>query len=110
MIDNAAGYPILSLIAYLPLAGALVLLFTSKKNVGFTKWFANIVAFADMILSFFLIPRFNAGTADMQFVEKSDWIPTIGVTYHVGIDGISLLLILLTTILGFLSILSSWTA
>src|SRR5205807_8580608 len=47
---------------------------------------------------------------DFQFVEHANWIPTIGASYHLGIDGLSLLLVMLTTLLGFLSILSSWNA
>jgi NADH-quinone oxidoreductase subunit M len=49
-------------------------------------------------------------TKDFQFVEKAPWIPTLGATYHIGIDGLGLLLVMLTTLLGFLSILSSWNA
>ena len=109
-MSNAAGFPILSLTTYVPIFGALVLLFVNKKNVGFIKWFTNVVAFADMVISFFLLPKFNTGTADMQFVEQWPWIEKIGAQYFFGIDGISLLLVLLTTVLGFLSILSSWSA
>src|SRR4030095_16937332 len=54
--------------------------------------------------------RFDASKSGFQFIEKGSWIPSIGVQYFLGIDGISLLLILLTTLLGFLAILSSWTA
>src|SRR4029077_15034133 len=49
-------------------------------------------------------------TRDYQFVEKAAWIPTLGATYHIGIDGLGLLLVMLTTVVGFLAILSSWNA
>ncbi len=56
-----------------------------------------------------LVFRFDAGK-DFQFVEKYTWIPSIGATYHIGIDGFGLLLVMLTTVVGFLAILSSWNA
>ncbi len=107
--SNVLNFPILSLITFLPLAGAIIIIFFLSKD-GLIKWFANIVAFADMALSFVLIPYFESGTLTMQFSERYKWIPQLGVEYLVGIDGISYLLLLLTTILGFIAILSSWSA
>jgi NADH-quinone oxidoreductase subunit M len=62
------------------------------------------------LVSIPLVTRFDASAEGFQFVERHSWIPSMGVEYHFGIDGISLLLILLTTGLGFLAVLSSWTA
>ncbi|OGL39277.1 MAG: hypothetical protein A2042_07325 [Candidatus Schekmanbacteria bacterium GWA2_38_11] len=111
---NQIGFPILTYITFIPLLGAIVLLFVPKKEEGFIKYFANIVAVVDMILSFFLLPFFNTNTYKMQFVEKFTWFEmksiNLQVFYFFGVDGISMLLVLLTTILGFLAILSSWTA
>jgi len=53
---------------------------------------------------------FNKDASDYQFQELASWIPTLGVNYHIGIDGISLLLVMLTTVIGPLAILSSWNA
>jgi NADH-quinone oxidoreductase subunit M len=104
-------FPILSVILYLPLAGALFLIFfVSKEKANAIRWFANIVAFVDMLISLYLLPNFKSGTLTMQFVERANWIPSLGVQYFLGIDGISLLLVLLTTLLGFIAILSSWSA
>ena len=108
---NVMGFPILSLILYVPLIGALCLIFfVSKEKTNFIRWFANIVAFVDMILSLILIPYYDSGKLTMQFYERFTWIPSLGVQYFLGVDGISFLLILLTTVLGFIAILSSWNA
>ena len=105
---------ILSIILFTPLAGALVLLFVPKENKDAIRWIANLFALAGFLVSLPLVPwfwvqRFEAG---FKFVEgaPNNWIPTIGAGYYIGIDGISFLLIMLTTLLGWISILSSWTA
>src|SRR5580765_7483213 len=101
---------LLSVVAYTPLVGALLLLFFDKEKKTLIRWFANIVGAAGFLVSIPLALGFDPNLEGFQFVEKHSWIPGLGVEYHMGIDGISLLLILLTTGLGFLSILSSWTA
>jgi NADH-quinone oxidoreductase subunit M len=109
--SNVFGFPILSLILYVPLAGALYLIFfVNKEKANTIRWFANIVAFIDMVLSLWLIPYFDSNSLTMQFSERFNWIPSLGIQYFLGVDGISFLLILLTTVLGFIAILSSWTA
>ena len=101
---------ILSYILFLPLVGAAVLLAIPSANSRALKIWANVIAVADFALSLTLLPVFNKSTADFQFVEIANWIPTLGVKYYIGIDGISLLLLLLTTVTGSLAILSSWSA
>jgi NADH-quinone oxidoreductase subunit M len=101
---------LLSVVAYTPLIGALLLIFINKERKSFIRWFANIVAGLGFLVSIPLVTRFDPGVEGFQFVERAAWIPSLGVEYHFGIDGISLLLIILTTGLGFLSVLSSWTA
>jgi NADH-quinone oxidoreductase subunit M len=101
---------LLSIVAYTPLVGALLLLFINKGSKNFIRWFANIVGAVGFLVSIPLLTRFDVNAEGFQFVERHSWIPSIGAEYHFGIDGISLLLILLTTGLGFLAILSSWTA
>src|SRR3989475_3657522 len=101
---------LLSIVAYTPLVGALLLLFINKESKHFIRWFANIVAAVGFLVSIPLVTRFDASAEGFQFVEHHSWIPSMGAEYHFGIDGISLLLILLTTGLGFLAVLSSWTA
>jgi NADH-quinone oxidoreductase subunit M len=102
---------ILSIVTYTPLVGALLLLLPIfKKNDDAVRWFANIVAFVGFLVSLPLWFWFDRGQAGFQFEETASWIPSIGVSYHFGVDGISTLLILLTTLLGSIAVLSSWTA
>ena len=101
---------LLSIVAYTPLVGALLLIFVNKERKDFIRWFANIVAGIGFLVSIPLLTGFDASAEGFQFVERASWIPSLGVEYHLGIDGISLLLIILTTGLGFLSVLSSWSA
>src|SRR5437016_1339477 len=100
----------LSIILFTPLAGALVLLFVDKQNENAIRWIANIVAFLGFAVSIPLWFWYNSQNADFQFVERASWIPSIGAEYFLGIDGFSMLLILLTTMIGFIAVLSSWTA
>ncbi len=105
---------ILSIILFTPLVGALVLLFVPKDNKDAIRWVANIFSLGGFLISLPLVAwfwalRFEPG---FKFIEgvPNNWIPTIGAGYVLGIDGISFLLIMLTTLLGWISILSSWTA
>src|SRR6187455_2298245 len=100
----------LSLLLFLPLAGALLLLFVNKQAENLIRWIANIVAFVGFAISVPLWFWFNPQNADFQFVERAAWIPSIGAEYFLGVDGMSTLLILLTTMMGFIAVLSSWTA
>jgi NADH-quinone oxidoreductase subunit M len=108
---------ILSIILFTPLAGALVLLFVPKENRDAIRWIANIFALAGFLVSLPLVTmfwaeRFRVTPTHFKFLEGSpnNWIPSIGAGYSLGIDGISFLLIMLTTLLGWISMLSSWTA
>src|SRR5271163_975036 len=105
---------ILSIILFTPLVGALVLLFVPKENKKAIRWFANLFALGGFLISLLLVPMFWAQRFEpgFKFLEgtPNNWIPSIGAGYNLGIDGISFLLIMLTTLLGWISILSSWTA
>ena len=100
----------LSLILFTPLAGALVLLLVNKQNVNAIRWIANLVALIGFAISVPLWFWYNPQSGDFQFVERLPWIPSVGAEYFLGVDGLSALLILLTTMMGFIAILSSWTA
>ena len=100
----------LSLILFTPLVGALILLLVHKQNENAIRWIANIVAFIGFLISMPLWFWYNPQNADFQFVERAPWIPSIGAEYFLGVDGFSTLLILLTTMMGFIAVLSSWTA
>jgi NADH-quinone oxidoreductase subunit M len=102
---------ILSIVMFFPLAGAALLLLLPGGNKGLIRLTANLIGFVGFLVSLPLVMWFNADDgATFQFAEKATWIPSIGANYALGIDGISLLLIMLTTALGFLAILCSWSA
>ncbi|SPE42414.1 NADH:ubiquinone oxidoreductase, membrane subunit M [Candidatus Sulfopaludibacter sp. SbA3] len=99
---------LLSIILFTPLAGLLVLLLLPSKSKDLIRIWANLASFAGFLISLPLLSRFQVGTPGFQFEEKFDWIPTLGAHYHIGIDGISLLLVMLTTLMGFIATLCSW--
>ncbi len=105
---------ILSIILFTPLVGAFVLLFVPKESKNAIRWIGNLFALAGLAVSIPLIPMFWAVKEQpgFKFIEgaANNWIPSIGAGYYIGIDGISFLLIILTTLLGWISILSSWNA
>jgi NADH-quinone oxidoreductase subunit M len=98
------------LLIFFPLVGAFVLLFIKKEKLGALRAVAFIFSIVEFILSLPLFFAFDTTTATMQFVESIWWIQTYGISYKLGIDGISLLLVLLTTFLTVLCILCSWSA
>ena len=110
LMSNTANFPLLSLILFTPLAGAVLLLFVKKDSEDTIRWIANAVAALGFLVSLPLWFWLDQATPDWQFVERHDWIPSIGAQYHLGVDGFSALLILLATLMGFIAILSSWTA
>lgn len=101
-------FPILSYVVFLPLAGGLFILFTPKKNIGLIKAIATTVTGLSLILSILLLVKFNYASPSMQFEEILSWIPSINVSYHLGIDGLSIGLIFLTTLLSFLACIGSY--
>jgi len=101
---------LLTLVTFLPAAGALALLLVPRRAEQALRGGALAVALAAFALSVPLYIRFDAGSADYQFVEFAGWMPSAGIGYHVGIDGISLLLVLLTTFLTPIALASAWRA
>src|SRR5687768_12518476 len=103
--------PILSVVTYVPLAGALaIVFFFPKEKTGAIKTAATVVVLLDLLVSLPLWFLFDRGRDGYQFVEQASWIPSLGVSYHFGIDGITLLLILLTTLTGVIAVACSYTA
>src|SRR5829696_9603493 len=100
----------LSFILFMPLAGALVLLLVPKQNESAIRWIANVTAVIGFAISVPLWFWFNPQGPEFQFVERAPWIPSIGAEYFLGIDGLTTLLILLTTMMGAIAVLSSWNA
>ncbi|MFH1486043.1 MAG: NADH-quinone oxidoreductase subunit M [Chloroflexota bacterium] len=97
----------LSVIVFLPLVGAIIIaLFLREARQ--IKYTAALFAFASLVLSFILFPQFDLANPSVQFAERHSWIPELNVQYFLGVDGLSLPLVILTTILGFCSVLVSW--
>src|SRR3954470_13936418 len=103
-------FPILTSLIALPIAGSILLLALPdhERNEALIRRVALIVSLLVFGETLLMWSRFNAMSADFQFVERHAWIPAFGITYAVGVDGISLLLIVLTGFLTPLALLSSW--
>src|SRR3954470_5979280 len=102
------GFPLLSLLTWLPIAGGLVVLALGERGIKAGRWVALVVALVAFIASIPLFTTFDATTADLQFVEQMPWIPAFHSTYYLGVDGISMPLILLTTLITIPVILGAW--
>ncbi len=101
-------FPLLSLIIWLPVLGALVLFFVPRRNEGFIKWWALLVSLFDFLLTLPLWFGFDKTFSGFQFVEKKAWIEALGVQYFLGVDGISVLFVLLSALVTVLCVLISW--
>jgi NADH-quinone oxidoreductase subunit M len=101
---------ILTLVTFLPVAGAVLLLFVPRRQDAVLRAGALVVTVATFVLSLRLYVGFDAASADYQFEEFARWMPGLGVGYHIGIDGISLLLVLLTTLITPVALASAWHA
>ena len=103
-------WPILSVVTFLPVIGALAVYLTrgddeaARRNARWIALWTTLVTFA---VSLILVWRFDAASADFQFVEKANWLAS-GITYHMGVDGISLPFVILTTALMPFCIVASW--
>jgi NADH-quinone oxidoreductase subunit M len=100
--------PILSLLVALPFAGGVALLFSGRDRAALTRWLALGVSLVTFVLSLVMWAAFDPSQAGYQLEETRTWLPDFGISYHVGIDGISLLLVVLTTFLTPIALLCSW--
>jgi NADH-quinone oxidoreductase subunit M len=100
--------PLLSVLIWLPIAGGLLVLAAGERRAALGRWIALVTSAAAFVLSVPLFTAFDRGTAAMQFVEKHAWIDTYNVNYHLGVDGISMPLILLTTFMTVLVVIAAW--
>jgi NADH-quinone oxidoreductase subunit M len=111
MFEGLQQLPILSIICYLPLVGALaIIVFLRKAPDSAVRNFATWVAGIDFLISLPLWLAFKRDGDLFQFRESHSWIESIGARYEFGIDGIALLLVVLTTLLGVIAFISSWSA
>ena len=105
-----AGIPILTFVTFFPAAGMLILLALPGARTRAIKLAANILAGLEFVATLLLLVRFDGASGEMQFVERLPWIKALGAQYLLGLDGISLLLVLLTSLLTFVATLSAWKA
>jgi len=108
VIMNQLSYPILSTVIFLPVLGALLILLSRRSWESLARWIALGTSIATFFLSVPLFTMFDKSTHKMQFVEKFKWIPDWNIYYFIGIDGISVLFILLSTLTAILCVLISW--
>lgn len=101
---------ILTLVTFFPLMGIILLLFVPKTRHDTIKAVSFIVAFINLLWSIWMYAMFDPVASGMQFEVNIPWVSGFGIHYHLGIDGISLLLIMLTTILSTIVMISSWNA
>ncbi len=99
----------LSILIFLPLAGSVILGFM-RGNDRWVRWSALGLTVANFLISVTVLFAFNTATHEMQFVERYPWAPSFNIEFAVGVDGISILLVLLTTLLCPICVLASWTA
>ncbi len=97
----------LTLIIFIPLVTALALIFVARDNTGLIKTAGVGAASSTLLISLWVLFAFDAGNPEMQFVQNLHWVPALHINYLVGVDGISLLLVVLTAFLGVISILLS---
>jgi NADH-quinone oxidoreductase subunit M len=100
--------PLLTLIVFSPLVGAALLALLPREPVAGVRRAALVFALVPLALSLLMFVRFTAGVADFQMVEHARWIPQWGIEYRLGVDGVSLFLVLLTTFLTPIVVLASW--
>jgi len=104
-------FPVLTLLIALPLVGALLAMTIRGEEAIVARnarWVALWTTGVTFLVSLFLWFNFDPSTSDFQFVDRAEWMPSYGINYHVGIDGISVLFVLLTTLLTPLCVLASW--
>ena len=101
--------PLLSIVLFLPLFGALILLFIDRRHEDAFKYGSLVISAIDFFVSLPLYFSFDPGTGGYQFVERFPWVEDYGISYFIGIDGISLFLVLLTNLLSVLAIASSFS-
>jgi NADH-quinone oxidoreductase subunit M len=108
---NAAGFPVLSLVTFLPLVGVVILMTLRGEEdavAGNARWTALWTSLVTFLISLVLWTRFDLHVPGYQFVESANWLPDFGIGYRMGVDGISVLFVLLSTALTPICILASW--
>ncbi|HTC45041.1 MAG TPA: NADH-quinone oxidoreductase subunit M [Steroidobacteraceae bacterium] len=103
------GFGLLSVLIWLPILAGVVVLGLGERSIALGRWLALLAALATFVISIFAYTGFDTHTASLQFVEKLSWIPSMNAYYGIGLDGISLPLVLLTTFMTIPVIIAGWT-
>jgi NADH-quinone oxidoreductase subunit M len=102
------GFPVLSLTVFIPVLGAAAIMFLPRQNTKTIKLIAAVSTFLSLALSLLVFLTYDRAQAGMQFVESVAWVKDLGVNYAMGVDGISIPLLLLTNLIGFSAVYASW--
>jgi len=103
------SYPLLTITIFLPLLGAVLMQLIPREKATAARWAALSITILDLLLGISLVTGFKVGEQGMQFVQKFAWIKTAGISYYVGLDGLSMPLYALTLLLSIVAILASWS-
>ncbi|MCB1586959.1 MAG: NADH-quinone oxidoreductase subunit M, partial [Xanthomonadales bacterium] len=101
-------WSLLSLLIWLPIVAAFAILALGSQKAGLARLLAIVTSIVTFVISLPLWMHFDKTTASMQFEEKIAWIPSLNINYHLGVDGIAMPLVVLTTFISVLTILSAW--
>jgi NADH-quinone oxidoreductase subunit M len=110
MENNALNFPILSVVTFGPLVGALVILFLNREKHQPIKWIAFVTSLVTFFISLVVVASFKSGDSQPQLAERVTWISAWGIDYYLGVDGVSIWLLMLTTLISPIAIVSSFSA
>lgn len=102
------GFPILSAIILSPLVAVLILLFVDDRKIGFVRGISVVSTAISLVLSIYLMFAYDKEAGGYQFIEKIEWVKSLGISYHLGVDGISIAMIVLTSLVIFTGVFVSW--
>ena len=104
-----SGWPVLSIITWAPFVGAVLIMFTARHRPGLVRWLAVLSTGIALVLSIAIYVAYDREAAGFQFYEDIPLVPPLGIKYQLGVDGMSLLMVLLTSIIIFAGAFASWT-
>ncbi|MCD9028526.1 NADH-quinone oxidoreductase subunit M [Luteimonas sp. BDR2-5] len=105
-----SNWPLLSLLIWLPILGGALVLALGNNRPGAARWASLAIALVVFVISLPLFTGFDYTATAMQFAERREWIPALDIQYHLGVDGISVALIILTTLTTALVLIGAWTS
>jgi len=106
---SMSSFPVLSVITWSPFAGALLIMFLARRHALLVRWLAVVSTAVPLVLSILIYIAYDREAAGFQFFEDFPLVPTLGINYQLGIDGMSLLMVLLTSVIIFAGTWASWT-